>query len=300
MLDMNVVGWIVVGFLAGAISGALVGGSTARGCLPNIVVGILGGLVGGWLATQLGFSEHPGLHRRGRRRRVRVGRHPPGPQRDQRPLTARDVGPGSRSGSAPRSPRATLVVMTDASMPERRPYSPGLEGIVAGETSLGYVDGERGQLLYRGYRDRRPGGSGRVPAVANLLWTSSGMERPPAHGTRPGPGHDRPASPTGGHQADGRAPDGGLGLGRDPELPWPPTAEQARALTSFSPSALAAFARLRAGEEPVEPDGSLDLVEGFLYQLTGERRTPPARALDGYFIVGSEHGFNASTFTAGS
>ena len=26
VLDMNVVGWIVVGFLAGAISGALVGG----------------------------------------------------------------------------------------------------------------------------------------------------------------------------------------------------------------------------------------------------------------------------------
>jgi uncharacterized membrane protein YeaQ/YmgE (transglycosylase-associated protein family) len=61
MLDMNVVGWIVVGFLAGAISGALVGGSTARGCLPNVVVGILGGLVGGWLATQLGFSDIQGF-----------------------------------------------------------------------------------------------------------------------------------------------------------------------------------------------------------------------------------------------
>jgi len=61
MLDMNVVGWIVVGFLAGAISGALVGGSTARGCLPNVVVGILGGLVGGWLATQLGFTSVQGF-----------------------------------------------------------------------------------------------------------------------------------------------------------------------------------------------------------------------------------------------
>ena len=87
--------------------------------------------------------------------------------------------------------------------------------------------------------------------------------------------------------------------GATQDLPWPPTAEQARALTSFSPSALAAFARLRAGEEPVEPDPSLDLVEGFLYQLTGERPdAATARALDAYFIVGSEHGFNASTFTA--
>jgi citrate synthase len=87
--------------------------------------------------------------------------------------------------------------------------------------------------------------------------------------------------------------------GATQDLPWPPTMEQARALTAFSPSALAAFARLRAGQEPIEPDPSLNLVEGFLYQLTGSRPDPgTARALDAYFIVGSEHGFNASTFTA--
>ena len=61
MLDMGVFGWIVVGFLAGAISGMLVGGKTARGCLPNIVVGILGGVIGGWLATQMGFSQVSGF-----------------------------------------------------------------------------------------------------------------------------------------------------------------------------------------------------------------------------------------------
>src|SRR6185436_9082442 len=47
------------------------------------------------------------------------------------------------------------------------------------------------------------------------------------------------------------------------------------------------------------PDPSLDLVEGFLYQLKGERPDAgTARALDAYFIVGAEHGFNASTFAA--
>ena len=87
--------------------------------------------------------------------------------------------------------------------------------------------------------------------------------------------------------------------GTTQDLPWPPTVEQARALTSFSPSALAAFARLRAGKEPVEPDLSLSLVEGYLYQLNGEKPDGgTARALDAYFIVGAEHGFNASTFTA--
>jgi citrate synthase len=87
--------------------------------------------------------------------------------------------------------------------------------------------------------------------------------------------------------------------GATQDLPWPPTVEHARALTAFSPSALAAFVRLREGRDPVEPDPSLDLVEGFLYQLTGSRPDPgTARALDAYFIVGAEHGFNASTFTA--
>lgn len=49
---MDVVGWIVVGFIAGALSGLVVGGRTARGCLPNILVGVLGGLVGGFLARE--------------------------------------------------------------------------------------------------------------------------------------------------------------------------------------------------------------------------------------------------------
>ena len=80
---------------------------------------------------------------------------------------------------------------------------------------------------------------------------------------------------------------------------FPPTPEQARALTAFSPSALAAFARLRQGLEPVAPDPELDLVPGFLYQLNGVKpEAEAARALDAYFIVGAEHGFNASTFTA--
>ena len=61
MLEMGLIGWIVVGFLAGAISGALVGGRSARGCLPNVIVGILGGIIGGWLARQMGFDQTQGF-----------------------------------------------------------------------------------------------------------------------------------------------------------------------------------------------------------------------------------------------
>ena len=198
--------------------------------------------------------------------------------------------------------------MTDASAtatgpaPDQatRPYSPGLEGVIAGETSLSLVDGERGRLLYRGYRIGDLVAHGTYPAVANLLWTGEWDPKhrlptapiPPAVMTvlRAIPASTKPMDAL-------RTAVSAWGTTQD--LPWPPTIEQARALTSFSPSALAAFARLRAGKEPIEPDPSLDLVEGFLYQLNGERPDPgSARALDAYFIVGSEHGFNASTFTA--
>ena len=82
-------------------------------------------------------------------------------------------------------------------------------------------------------------------------------------------------------------------------LGWPPTADEARALTAFSPTALAAFARIRQGEEPIDPDPDLDLVPGYLYMINGTRPDDEtARALDAYFVVGAEHGFNASTFTA--
>jgi citrate synthase len=189
---------------------------------------------------------------------------------------------------------------TAEEMQAARPFSPGLEGVIAGETSLSYIDGERGRLLYRGYRIGDLVEHGTYPAVANLLWTG---EWDPRHhlATQPVPPavlEVLRALPASTKPMDAlRTAASAWGATQD--LPWPPTVEQARALTAFAPSALAAFARLRAGQEPVEPDPSLDLVPGFLYQLTGS--TPDegtARALDAYFIVGAEHGFNASTFTA--
>ncbi len=181
-----------------------------------------------------------------------------------------------------------------------RPYSPGLEGVLAGETSLSKVDGERGRLIYRGYRIGDLVEHGTYPAVANLLWTGDWS---PDHQLPTGPLPDAVldvlrALPTSTKPMDAlRTAVSAWGASHD--LPWPPTVDQARVLTSFSPSALAAFVRLREGHEPIEHDPSLDLVEGFLYQLTGKRPEPStARALDAYFIVGAEHGFNASTFTA--
>ncbi len=203
--------------------------------------------------------------------------------------------PATGGAPAPAAPGAPASSGSDD-----RPFSPGLEGVLAGETSLSRVDGANGRLIYRGYRIGDLVEHGTYPAVANLLWT--GTWDPSSHlptgaipdavlttlralpaGTKPMDALRTAVSAWGATQA----------------LTYPPTPEQARAITAFSPSALAAFARLREGKDPIDPDPSLDLVPGFLYQLKGERPDDAtARALDAYFIVGAEHGFNASTFTA--
>ena len=193
----------------------------------------------------------------------------------------------------PAEPRATHTV-------DGRSYSPGLEGIVAAETELGLVDGVNGRLLYRGYRIGDLVARGTYSAVANLLWT--GNWDPKARLTA----GIVPSAVMSALRALPRTakPMDALRTavsvwGATQLLDWPPTEVQARALTEFSPSALAAFVRLRDDLDPIDPDPKLDLVSGFLYQLTGEYPdSMTARALDAYFIVGAEHGLNASTFTA--
>ncbi len=192
-----------------------------------------------------------------------------------------------------------MMAMTESPTVPRA-YSPGLEGVPAAETALGRVDGEAGRLLYRGYRIGDLVAHGTYPAVANLLWTG---DWDPAHRLPTAPIPDAVmtalrALPTTAKPMDALRTAVSV-WGATQQLDWPPTVEQARALTAFSPSALAAFARLRQGLEPVDPDPSLDLAAGFLWQLKGSAPdAATARALDAYFIVGAEHGLNASTFTA--
>jgi len=182
---------------------------------------------------------------------------------------------------------------------DTRPYSPGLEGVIAGESSLSYIDGEHGRLLYRGYPIGELVKGGSYAAVAELLWTGewTPTAKLPCQPVSPAVLTALRALPKDAKPMDAlRTAVAIWGAEHNPS--WPATADQARSLTASSPSALAAFARIRQGLEPVAPDPDLDLVPGFLYQLKGEAPSEEsARALDAYFVVGAEHGFNASTFT---
>jgi uncharacterized membrane protein YeaQ/YmgE (transglycosylase-associated protein family) len=50
---IEIIGWIIFGFIAGGIASLLVPGRTPLGCIGVILVGIAGGLLGGFLFEAL-------------------------------------------------------------------------------------------------------------------------------------------------------------------------------------------------------------------------------------------------------
>lgn len=53
---MEILPLLIIGILAGVISGAIVGSRGAEGYLASTVVGVIGAFVGIWLNAQLGFT----------------------------------------------------------------------------------------------------------------------------------------------------------------------------------------------------------------------------------------------------
>jgi uncharacterized membrane protein YeaQ/YmgE (transglycosylase-associated protein family) len=51
-ISSSLLGWIIIGLLAGWIAGLLSRGS-GFGCLGNIFVGLIGSVLGGWIFSQL-------------------------------------------------------------------------------------------------------------------------------------------------------------------------------------------------------------------------------------------------------
>ncbi|WP_068177866.1 GlsB/YeaQ/YmgE family stress response membrane protein [Mycobacterium sp. UM_CSW] len=56
MLTLGVVGWIVIGGLAGWVGSKIMGTDAQMGLILNIVVGVVGGLIGGFLLRGFGVD----------------------------------------------------------------------------------------------------------------------------------------------------------------------------------------------------------------------------------------------------
>lgn len=190
----------------------------------------------------------------------------------------------------------------------------GLEGVLVTETQLSRVDGEAGQLHYRGYPIEVLAREATYEEVLYLLW----------HGELP----DQDALETFATNLKGaRSLDEDIlrlieDLAAWDEEPMaamrtvasalsstangPPDPEDPDAalhtgcrLTAKLPTILAAFERYRQGQDPISPREDLDHAANFLYMLTGEDPDPVyADTLDTALVLHLDHGINASTFAA--
>ena len=165
----------------------------------------------------------------------------------------------------------------------------GLEGVVAAETKLSHVDGERGELIIAGYRVDDLAPNATFEEVVWLLW----------NGELPG------AKELGTFRrelASRRSCEVRRIPGVEPleaiRMLLPPGDDPLDILAKF-PTIIAAVWRLSRNLQPVAPDPSLGHAANYLYMLAGEvPDDEKARALETYLNTVVDHGLNASTFTA--
>ena len=183
----------------------------------------------------------------------------------------------------------------------------GLEGVVIDTSSICLIDGNAGRLIFRGYDIHDLASHTTFEEVAHLLWkgelpTRSQLDelkkqlsdaRSIPESTislmRSFPKESSPLDIL-------RTVVSALGVGRPLEKPDVP---QAIALTAKIPTIVTAFYRLRQGQKPVPPRSDLGHAANYLYMMTGkEPEKAKADAMNTYLISLSDHGMNASTFTA--
>ncbi|MFM8552814.1 MAG: citrate synthase [Nitrospiraceae bacterium] len=189
-------------------------------------------------------------------------------------------------------------------------FMPGLAGVPAAKSAVSDVDGQRGILEYRGIRVETLCAESSFLETAWLLLfgrlpSRSDFDRFVRDITR----HRRikyrlvdliKCLPESGHPMDAlQASVAALGMfypGRDvtdaDNNYW-----SAVRLVAKLPTIVAAYARLRRGDDYVPPRDDLSFAENFLYMLT--ERLPDAtlsRTLDVCLILHAEHTMNASTF----
>ncbi|MDZ4818334.1 MAG: citrate/2-methylcitrate synthase [Planctomycetota bacterium] len=194
-------------------------------------------------------------------------------------------------------------------MSEEQLYRPGLEGIIAGETSISSI---QGGLYYRGYAVEDLARQATFEEVAYLLLYGN---LPTADELKAFSGRLSSDAPVSTKVIDmlrhipGNAPlMDVLRSGASYLAHWDPDSgdesreanlRKAERLLARLPVILAARHRMRQGKEPVPPDKHRSLAENLLWMITRiEPNEQTIRAMDVSLILYAEHEFNASTFTA--
>lgn len=180
-------------------------------------------------------------------------------------------------------------------MDEKRASASGLDGVVVAETALSEVDGERGRLIIAGSDVEDLGGRASFEEVCAALWKTEGG----AAAARAALGEGRArAFERLSTLGDALSAKDGMDALRAAAAHLP-SEWSYPAITGAIGVLAAAWCRVSAGEKPIAPDASAGHAADVLRMARGERPADElAAALDAYLVTVSDHGMNASTFTA--
>lgn len=59
---MNIIGWIILGGIAGWLASIVMKRNDQMGCITNVIAGIVGAVVGGWVFTLFGGPPVTGFN----------------------------------------------------------------------------------------------------------------------------------------------------------------------------------------------------------------------------------------------
>ena len=188
----------------------------------------------------------------------------------------------------------------------------GLRGVVAASSSIGDVNGEKGELIYQGLNIHDLATKSTFEEVVFLLWNGRLPNRAelddlkknlassyeiPEWVRGPIEYFPKKAEPMDTLRTavsalaffDEEARD----LSREASI------RVATRLTARFPTIVAAIDRARNGKAPIKPNPNLNIATNFLYMLKGELPNEfDAHVMDVALILQADHELNASTFTA--
>ncbi len=195
---------------------------------------------------------------------------------------------------------------------KRKPPVRGLEGIVAADTRLCYVDGQNGKLYYCGYDIDELAGRVCFEEIVHLLWGGGLPDLDTLDDWRPQLVAEmrlpaqvldllRMAPPGANPMVLLRTAVSALGLW-DPDggrNSLPANERKARRILAQVATIVAAIYRLRQGEPIITADKSLGFAANFLYMFHGKVPSKQDQAVfDTLLVLHADHGLAASTFAA--
>jgi citrate synthase len=186
----------------------------------------------------------------------------------------------------------------------------GLEDVIAGESGICYIDGEKGILAYRGYNIHELATNSTFEETCHLLWFGRLPKQAELEDTAKKLAASR-AIPPEVIRAMGAMPKKALPMevlrtavsmlsmydSEAEDMSPDANLRKAIRLTAQTATIVTAFHRIRSGQEPVAPKTDLSHAGNFAYMLNGaDPNETMTKALDIALILHADHEWNASTF----